>query len=158
MKSCISCNAKIEEEFNFCKTCGSNQNLQSNDLIKSNTTYLIILCILTIVGSLFGIVRGWIYELVSSFGNDGYFRGWIYIITNVGTLVGAIMMLKRNKSGLHIYTISQIAYVLTVIYATIIYESSDFGGFALLFSMLFLAPSIVFLILYWQNNIIKYLY
>ena len=58
MKSCAACNAEIEEGFNFCKICGTDQNAYQNDLIKSNTTYLTILCILTIVGSLFGIARG----------------------------------------------------------------------------------------------------
>jgi hypothetical protein len=157
MKSCAACNAEIEEGFNFCKICGTDQNAYQNDLIKSNTTYLTILCILTIVGSLFGIARGWIYELVSTVGNDGYFRGWIYILANIGTLTGAIMMLKIKKSGLHIYTVSQSVYILTVIYATIIYESSDFGGFAFVFSLLFLVPSIIFLILYWQNMNTKHL-
>jgi hypothetical protein len=158
MKSCIACNAEIEDEFNFCKICGTNQNEQQNDLIKSNTTFLTILCILTIVGSLFGMARGWIYEIVSTVGNDGYFRGWIYIITNIGTLVGAIMMLNRKKSGLLLYTVSQSVYILTVIFATMIYESSYFGGYALAISMLFLVPSILFLIFYWQNTITKHLH
>ena len=52
MKSCIACNAEIEEEYNFCKICGSNQNVQPNNLIKSDTTFLTILCVLTIIGSL----------------------------------------------------------------------------------------------------------
>jgi glucose dehydrogenase len=157
MKSCIACNAEIEEEYNFCKICGSNQNVQPNNLIKSDTTFLTILCVLTIIGSLFGIARGWLYELVSTVGNDGYFRGWIYILANIGTLIGAIMILKNKRSGLHLYTVSQTVYIITVIYATTIYESSDFGGFAFLVSMLFLVPSIVFLILYWQKTITKHL-
>lgn len=157
MKSCIACNAEIEDEFNFCKICGTNQIVPQNDLIKSSATFLIGLCILTIVGSLFGIARGWIYEIVSTMGDGGYFRGWIYIITNIGTLVGAIMMLKRNKRGLHLYTVSQGAYILTVIYATIVYETSDFGGYALAISMLFLVPSAVFLVLYWQKINVKHL-
>jgi hypothetical protein len=158
MKSCIACNAEIEEEFNFCKICGSNQNVQPNDLIKGNTTFLTILCILTIGGSLFGMARGWIYEIVSTVGNDGYFRGWIYIITNIGTLVGAIIMLMRKKNGLHLYTVSQSIYILTVIYTTMVYESSSyFGGYAIAISTLFLVPSILFLILYWQNINTKHL-
>ena len=111
MKSCIACDAKIEVEFNFCKICGTNQTVQQNDLVKSNTTFLTILCILTIGGSLFGIARGWIYEIVSTVGNDGYYRGWIYIITNIGTLVGAIMMLKRKKKwSLFIYRFTGCIY------------------------------------------------
>jgi len=157
MKSCVACNAEIEAGFNFCKICGTKQNSPQNDLIKSNTMFLVILCILTIIGSLFGIARGWIYELVSTVGNDDYFRGWIYILANIGTLAGAIMMLIRKKSGLYLYTVSQSVYILTVIYATIIYESSDFEGFAIVFSMLFLVPSIVFLVLYWQKMITKHL-
>lgn len=157
MKLCIACNAEIEEKFNFCKICGVNQTVQQNDLIKSNTAFLTTLCFLTIVGSLFGIARGWIYEVVSSLGDEGYFRGWIYIITNIGTLVGALMMLKREERGLHLYTVSQIVYMLTIIYATFVYTDSDFNEFVFGISMLFLVPSIIFLILYWQNNITNHL-
>jgi hypothetical protein len=158
MKSCIACNAEIEDGFNFCKICGSNQKAQKNDSIKSKGLLLTILCVLTIIGSLFGIVRGWIYELVSTVGNDDYFRGWIYIFANIGTLVGAILMLKRKKIGLHLYSVFQVIYILTVIYATVIYEVSDFEGLAIVASMFFLIPSIVFLILYWQKKIVKYLH
>ena len=157
MKSCIACNAEIETGFNFCKTCGSNQNPPQNNVIKKDSTLLTVLCILTIIGSLFGILRGWLYELVSTVGNDDYFRGWIYIFANIGTLVGAIMMLKRKILGLHLYTVFQSIYILTVIYATLVYEISDFEGLAIVLSMFFLIPSVVFLILYWQNTNTKYL-
>ena len=157
MKSCIACNAEIEEGFNFCKVCGSKQNSIQNDLLKSNTTLLTILCILTIIGSLFGIARGWLYELVSTVGNDDYFRGWIYIFANIGTLLAAILMLKRKKIGLHLYTVCQSIYILTVIYATAIYEVSDFEGLAIVASLFFLIPSIVFLILYWQKSNTRHL-
>ena len=157
MKSCIACNGEIEVGFNFCKICGTNQNVEQNDLIKTNTTFFTILCVLTIVGSLFGIARGWIYELVSTMGDDGYYRGWIYIITSIGTLAGAIMMLKKELKGLYLYSVSQGVYILTVIYTTILYETSEFEGFALIISMLFLVPAIVFLILYWQTMFKKHL-
>lgn len=157
MKSCVACNAEIEEGFNFCKVCGSKQNSIQNDLLKSNTTLLTILCALTIIGSLFGIARGWLYELVSTVGNNNYYRGWIYIFANIGTLTGAILMLKRKKTGLHVYSIFQVIYIVTVIYATIVYETSDFEGLAIVASMFFLIPSIVFLILYWQKTITKHL-
>lgn len=153
MKLCIACSAEIEEEINFCKNCGVHQTVQQKDLIISPTTTLKILCILTIIGSIFGIARGWVYELISNIGeNDEYFRSWIYIITNVGTLVGAILMLERKKRGLHLYTISQSIYILTVIYTTFVYGDLHMNEFVLGVSMLFLVPSILFLILYWQNN------
>lgn len=157
MKSCIACNAEIEEGFNFCKICGSNQKAHQNDLIKNKGMFLTVLCVLTIIGSIFGIARGWLYELVSTVGNDDYFRGWIYIFANIGTLAGAILMLKRKKTGLHLYTVFQSVYILTVIYATIIYEVSDFEGLAIVLSMFFLIPSIIFVILYWQNSNTKLL-
>ena len=157
MKSCIACNAEIEEGFNFCKICGSNQNAPQNNVIKKDSALITVLCILTIIGSLFGILRGWLYELVSTVGHNDYFRGWIYIFANIGTLVGAILMLKRKKSGLNLYTVFQSIYILTVIYATIVYEVSDFEGLAIVLSMFFLIPSIVFLILYWKKMNTKHL-
>ena len=157
MKSCIACNAKMEDEFSFRKTCGTNQIERHDALINSNTTFLSILCVLTIVGSIFEIAIGWIYEFVSTMGDGEYFGGWIYIITNIGALVGAISMLKRDKAGLHLHTVSQSAYIFTVIYATIVFETSDFENFALVISMLFLVPYVIFLILYWQNMNVKHL-
>ena len=110
MKRCINCNIEIADENNFCQNCGAEQIIRVNNQGRSGTAYFLVsLCILTIIGSLFGIARGWLYEMVSTMDtSDNYFRGWIYILTNIGTLTAAIIMLNRKMIGLYIYTVSQI--------------------------------------------------
>lgn len=159
--NCITCNKELVNKDNFCQSCGQDQRIQTPQVNSNSTaTFLYILCTLTILGSLFGIARGWLYEMVSGLDNDtDYFRGWIYIITNIGTLIGAIMMINKKISGLHIYTVSQGLYILTVIYATISYDDVFKGAnaFALGISALFLIPAIAFLIFYWLKFNSKHL-
>ncbi|MCU0350720.1 MAG: hypothetical protein MUF43_07820, partial [Flavobacterium sp.] len=114
---------------------------------KNKSLFLIILCVLTIIGSVFTILRGFVYELFSTLDdNHTYFRGWIYIITSFGTLTGAILMLQKKFLGLLIYTFFQIAYLITVSYATSLYFYSseldyNFGPFAVVVSSFFIFPS-----------------
>ena len=115
---------------------------------------MIILCVGTIIGSIFGILRAWLYEAVAhAADNAEYIRGWIYAIANIGTLTGAVMMLQRKLLGLHIYTVSQVVYIGSVIYTTFIYsdEFDGAGELAFVISLLFLLPSILFLVLYWLD-------
>ena len=154
MKNCINCNVEIMDETNFCDFCGVNQTTKRN---ASNSSSITVLCILTIVGSVFTMWRGLLYEAVAGVAdNDEFIRGWIYIISSIGTIVGAIFMLNKKINGLYIYTFSQVIYLITVVYATIIYVE-DFGGFALIISSMFFVPSACFLIVYWSKNMQKQL-
>ena len=155
MKHCITCNKELTNEDNFCQNCGADQRVVLSQ-VKNNgsTIFLYILCTLTILGSLFGIARGWLYEMVSGLdhGSD-YVRGWIYIITNIGTLAAAIIMINKKKPGLYVYTVAQGLYILTVMAATVSYSDTFDGSDALALgiSALFLIPAIAFLIFYWLN-------
>ena len=71
---------------------------RTNDLAydQGPATLLIVLCIFTIIGSMFTIGRGVLYELFADLADNDYVRGWIYAATGIGTLVGAVMMLLRK--------------------------------------------------------------
>ena len=172
MTNCKRCNQQMDEEINFCPTCGEDKRghfvSQQQHQQKSKPTFLIVLCVLTIIGSVFTIGRAYLYEMVSMMdGHSNYIRGWIYAGSAIGTLTGAIMMTQRKLNGLYIYSIFQVIYIITVIIASFSYGDT-FGGtndlatfganaFASVVAIFFLIPSVLFLVLYWTNMIKKYL-
>lgn len=160
MTNCKRCNGQMDEESNFCPNCGEDQRANNVIQYKSNSSFLIVLCVLTIIGSVFTIGRAYLYEMVSMMdGHSNYIRGWIYAGSALGTLVGAIMMIQKKLNGLYIYSAFQGIYIITVLVASFSY--SDKGRSASLLAsgiaMFFLLPSILFLILYWTNMIKKHL-
>ena len=160
MTNCKRCNGQMDKESNFCPICGEDQRANKINQFKSNASFLIVLCVLTIIGSVFTIGRAYLYEMVSMMdGHSNYIRGWIYAGSAVGTLVGAIMMIQKKLNGLYIYSAFQGIYIITVLVASFSY--SDKGNSASLLAsgiaMFFLLPSILFLILYWTNMIKKQL-
>ena len=164
MINCKRCNQEMDEETNYCPTCGEDQRALNINQEKSNASFLIVLCVLTIIGSAFTIGRAFLYEMVSMMDNSSnYLRGWVYAGSAIGTLVGAILMIQRKLKGLYIYSAFQIVYIFTVIIASFSYNDT-FGSHgkeaSLLASgiaMFFLIPSIIFLVLYWTNMIRKHL-
>ncbi len=169
MKNCKRCNQEMADEINFCPTCGENQREKNLNESKGSTAFLTALCVLTIIGSIFTMGRAYLYEMISSIGNPNYIRGWIYGISSIGTLIGAVLMIQQKLKGLYIYSISQGIYILTVFAASFSYgdtfnfasksrQAESFANsLASGIAMLFLIPSIVFLILYWTNMIKKHL-
>lgn len=167
MINCKRCNQQMDEKINFCPACGEDQRANSVTQHKSDTSFSIVLCVLTIIGSVFTIGRAYLYEMVSMMGNghSNYIRGWIYAGSAVGTLVGAIMMIQRKLNGLYIYSAFQLIYIITVLVASFSYSSAfDFFGstdadslLASGIAMFFVLPSILFLILYWTKMIKKHL-
>ncbi len=166
MTNCKRCNGQMDEETNFCPICGEDQRANIVNQQKSNASFLIVLCVLTIIGSVFTIGRAYLYEMVSMMDeHSNYIRGWIYAGSAVGTLAGAIMMIQRKLNGLYIYSAFQGIYIITVLVASFSYSdafgSQGKGNEASLLAsgiaMFFLLPSILFLILYWTNMIKKHL-
>lgn len=156
MTNCKRCSGQMDEESNFCPICGEDQRANNVNQYKSNASFLIVLCVLTIVGSVFTIGRAYLYEMVSMMGgHSNYIRGWIYAGSAVGTLVGAIMMIQKKLNGLYIYSAFQGIYIITVLVASFSYGdafgSINKGNSASLLAsgiaMFFLLPSILFLIL-----------
>jgi len=156
----------MDEGTNYCPTCGEDQSAYDVNRQKSNASFLIVLCVLTIIGSVFTIGRAYLYEMVSMMdGHNNYIRGWIYAGSAIGTLVGAVMMIQRKLNGLYLYSAFQGVYIITVLLASFSYSNvfDRFGGsneaslLASGIAMFFLLPSILFLILYWTNMIKKHL-
>lgn len=166
MANCKRCNQEMDENINYCPTCGEDQRANDGIEQKGNASFLIVLCVLTLIGSIFTIGRAYLYEMVSMMGgNSNYIRGWIYAGSGIGTLVGAVMMLQRKLKGLHIYSLFQLIYIITVLVASSSYNKTfdKIGGgnadtlLASGIAMFFVLPSILFLVLYWTNMVKKHL-
>ena len=126
----------MDEEINFCPTCGEDKRATNVNQQNSNASFLVVLCVLTIIGSVFTIGRAYLYEMVSMIGggHGNYIRGWVYAGSGVGTLVGAIMIIQRKLNGLYIYTAFQLIYIITVLNLHIFIDSGKsnmYNGFKL---------------------------
>jgi hypothetical protein len=159
MTYCYNCGKELpEQSANFCPHCGANQTHFSpaaKPPSKGNPTVVTVLCILTIIGSSFGIIRGFLYEAVADVaGNDHYLYGYAFSFLNLGTLIAAVLMLAQKSAGFYSYIVFQIIYIALVIFrATDYLEPYDSydratNSFALFISAIFVIPSFVFLILY----------
>jgi hypothetical protein len=164
MTNCIRCNQNLERETNFCPNCGEDQSLNEVTREKSNASFLIVLCTLTIIGSIFTIARAYLYEMVAMMDSGfDYVRGWIYAGSGIGTLIGAVLMIQRKLLGLYVYSIFQVIYIITVIVASFSYGNvmEEYGDeinlIASAIAMFFIIPSLAFLGLYWTNMVRKHL-
>jgi hypothetical protein len=125
--------------------------------------FLTILCVFTIFGSVFTVLRAFVYV---SFGIEEtamIMRVLSYIFTSIGTTIGAVKMLKKDEAGLMIYSVSQVIYIITVFFALSHYIKELGGlfgggtGFATSVAMLFIVPSILILFIYWLPDTRKHL-
>jgi hypothetical protein len=124
---------------------------------KKTSSTLLVLCILTLLGSVFVLLKGFIAYAILLQSNDTRSESgilWInsvYIIEFIccfGTIVGAILMLTGKKLGLLVYQISSIVYiVLTALFALFCFFSIIGIPIGLL-QFIYLAISIVFFVLY----------
>lgn len=124
---------------------------------KKPSSTLLVLCILTLVGSVFVLLKGFIGYAILLQSNDTRSESgilWInsvYIIefvTCFGTIIGAILMLTGKKLGLLVYQISSIVYiVLTILFALFCFLTI-IGILIGLLQFIYLAISILFLVLY----------
>lgn len=131
---------------------------------KQTSSTLVVLCILTLLGSVFILLKGLIGYFILADSNATRSEGGIlfinlvYIIeflSCIGAIVGAIIMLVGKKIGLVIYTISSILYILLTVAFAVFCFISLIGIPVGLLQFLYLIPSILFLILY--INQAKYL-
>jgi hypothetical protein len=130
-----------------------NQQIES----KQTSSTLLVLCILTLLGSVFILLKGFIGYAILLSSNDTRSESGILLINSVyviefltcfGTIVGAILMLTGKKLGLLIYQISSIVYiVLTAVFALFCFFSI-IGIPVGLLQFIYLAISIVFFVLY----------
>jgi len=155
MSYCPHCGQAKLQQAAACTSCGSSQipqkELPTQTPPRNLLSSFIMLCVLTIMGSLLGMVRGFFYqEIAEVFENESYWRGWAFLILNIGTLLGAIIMLQKKAIGLAIYTVFQLGYIGMIIYTTSIYHHGS-GGilFSTVISSIFLIPAVGILIIYW---------
>jgi hypothetical protein len=127
---------------------------------RSSSAILATLCVLTLIGSVFTILRAIVYFTISSVGagetwaDSMNVRGSLYLLTSIGTIIGAVKMLNKEMLGLHVYTVSQVIYLITVFFALSYYldKFKSFGdSFAIMLVMFFVVPSVVILALYWTQ-------
>lgn len=161
MQHCIHCQVEIIKNAKFCSSCGKSQeaidSIDNLDFIqpikKGNSSFLTTLCILTLVGSALGILRGLLYQAIASdthFGNSEFIRGWLYVLVNIGTIAGAVVLLKKKNIGLYIYTVFQVLYLILIIWALSIYGTDEMS---ITIAAFFFLPSLAFLIMYWTKPI-----
>lgn len=125
--------------------------------IKRPSSSLNVLCILTLIGSVFILLKGLITYFILVDSNDTRSESGILFINLVyflefmsciGSFVGAILMLSRKKAGLVVYLISSILYIaLTTVFAIFCFFSI-IGIPVGILQFFYLAPAILFLILY----------
>lgn len=125
---------------------------------------LIALCILTILGSLFFMLKGlFSYAFLASSNHDRSdvaiaFIDGVYLVellSCIGSILSAIFMLKGKKSGLLLYQISSITYIILTFLFALFCFLSLVGIPVGLLQFLYIVPSILFLFLYSRNG--KYL-
>lgn len=74
-------------------------------------TFLTVLCILTFIGSGWGIISALAQKDPGLEAYAGYYY-WVTLLFNVGTLFGAFQMWKLKKMGLMIWTACEVLSVI----------------------------------------------
>lgn len=124
---------------------------------KQRSVFLRVLCVLTILGNLLIVLKGLITYYVLYSTNDDRQEAAIVLInafyflellTCVGSVSGAVLMIAGKKTGLITYLISSLAYiVMTAVFAVVCFFSIVGIPVAFL-QIIYLIPSIIFFILY----------
>lgn len=138
---------------------------------RGNTPSVITaLCILTFIGSAFIIIKD--LFLLYYYGKTGEIPGiaplqldeihtfldsvpLIYlleIVTCIGTVIGAALMLNLKKLGFTIYWVSTVLYCLTIIFYWVLFAGIDLNEWLGILLVAYLAAPIGFLILYGSNK------
>lgn len=172
MNFCVNCGIKLPEtQFKHCPGCGylvSPEVLQKDSTPKARReAALITLCVMTILGSIIGMLKALAIELVYSseynFTSNHYHFGYLSLLFNLGTLAGAVIMLMGKRSGYKIYLISESANILVVLLwlflptmitwsspyqETMYYASQQLSPFYIWATAATVIPSVVFIFLY----------
>ena len=128
------------------------------------TGFLKVLCILTIVGSSLSIFSSLAYQDEAVSAAYGWYY-WLMLLLSVGTLYGAIQMLKLSKTGLYIWTACEVLSIILpwIIVRAVINEVTSGAGVAgaaveqaanSMANTIMIASSIIpaaFIIMYWMN-------
>ena len=125
---------------------------------------LIVLCVLTLLGNTFLILKGILVYYMLDITSDGRRASAIvaidvfYVVeflTCIGAMVGAVLMLSRRRVGLVVYAVSTVMYMLITGALAILSILSIAGIPLALLQFVYLVPSALFLLLFTQQR--KYL-
>lgn len=78
---------------------------------KGRPTFLTVLCILTFIGSGWGIISSLVQQDAGISAYASYFY-WVTIVLNLGTLFGGFQMWQMKKTGLYIWTACEVIAVV----------------------------------------------
>ena len=161
MKYCSKCGKPLDNNSNYCSSCGIAQNLEVGTGIKDKSLPGIIttLGVITLLGSAFGMLRGLFYQAAANiFENvihhdEDNLRGYILVFLNFGTCIAAIFMFKLKRIGFYLYLLFQLLYLIFTYYITTFYTNpeeniTDGIPLSVIFSAFFWLPSVIMLVLY----------
>lgn len=155
MKQCIRCSNMLAENATYCNVCNSPQTEgfeQFEIKEKPNSVFLIILCSLTIIGSLISLIS-LPFSMNASEQLGIEFSTSVMIgsaFLAVLSLAGAILMLLKKIIGLYIYTASAVGSIVMSVYSafTVIVPNMPTGVnyISMAFGIFF---TVLFVVLYW---------
>jgi hypothetical protein len=131
---------------------------------KQSSSTLLVLCILSLLGSIFIFLKGLISYTVLLDSNDTRSEfgkvliNVVYILeflSCIGSIAGAIIMLIGKRAGLLIYLISCGLYILVTFVFAVFCFVSIIGIPVGLLQFFYIIPSILFFVLYLNQG--KYL-
>jgi hypothetical protein len=128
---------------------------------KGNSSTLILLCILTILGNAFLILKGIISFLILLNSNDTRSQEtianinlvfFIEFITYIGSITGAIIMLNGKRVGHLIYQISGLVYLISTALYAILCFLSIIGIVVGLLQLVYMGICLLFMILFFYQK------
>ena len=133
---------------------------ESNVNKKGAPPGLLVLCILTILGSVFIVVRSIVtYSLWDLENKDVQHLITVLFCIKwtscVGSSVAAILMMQLKDSGYKLYLFSSILYAFGILVLVALVVFIPVIGLFGIFQLLFLIPTIAFIVFYSMNR--KYL-
>lgn len=152
---CTQCNNLLIADDNYCYKCDTTQTGVFDEFelkVKPKILFLKILCILTIIGAVLGIVSVPLTFIILDMNIDFvHFFDIVFIIgmtIALTKLTGAIFMLRRKRIGLYIYTGAAVASIIASIYTAVTLPStvSIYGILGSVFGLFFV---FLFLIMFW---------
>lgn len=155
MKPCINCSNMLTDDAQYCYACNTEQKKGFDEFEikpKQNSVFLIVLCILTILGCIITLISIlFTNKAAAQLGIDypSYFFAVSGLLT-AGKLAGAVMMLLKKLKGLYIYTASSVVSMVFSVYSSFTIEypevSRTFSYIGLGLGIMF---TILFIVLYW---------
>lgn len=97
--------------YNFKLITMSEETLDLNQETGKRPTFLTVLCILTFIGSGWGIISSLAMSSPELDAYAGYYK-WVSALLCVGTLVGAFQMWGMKKMGLYVWTACEVISVV----------------------------------------------